>query len=291
MKLPDFTLDSNLNDLRIRIGAPLREYRAPKATNILSVEEIEALAREGLDISLDDIVILDDGTIVYKNRRVVLYIRDVKQYRKSDINDLPRFHISNCDKLREMRANNRFERYVVATRDTGLFQINLKSYNSNAFRRSDEALRVCQFCLSHLDWNHFKQTRNDRTRRRKVVDDFRLSDFFTVYPKSAISSEPKYDAIGAPLNDYSPEFRRVAERLKRERGYRCDECKMDLSRLRKFLHAHHKNGLQYDNSDANIAILCVVDHANQPNHGHVKNTADYKSFVGLLSAQAKTSVT
>src|ERR1700692_1143337 len=147
MKLPDFSVDLQLNSLRERIGAPLRQYEAASSSGMLTVEEIEILAREGLDIPLQDVTVLEDGTLVYKNRRVVLYIRDVKQYRKTEPDELPRFHVSNCDKLQEMRANDRFERYVVATRDTGVFQINLKSYNSSAFEKSDKALRVCQLCL------------------------------------------------------------------------------------------------------------------------------------------------
>lgn len=286
MKLPDFSLDTQLNDLRAKVGAPLRNYEPPSAQDTLSPGEIEILASAGLDIPLNDISILDDGTLVYKNRRVVLYIRDVKQYRQSEPNDLPRFHVANCDKLQEMRANNRFERYVVATRDSGLFQINLKTHNASSFRKSDEPLRVCQFCLSHLNWNSFKQARRSRTERHTAVAGFQLSDFFSVYPKSAISSEPKHDAISAPLNDYGPEFKIVADRIKLARGYRCDQCGVDLSHNKRFLHAHHRNGLQFDNADSNIVLLCIADHAEQYNHGHVKGTQDYKEYMRQFASIA-----
>jgi hypothetical protein len=282
VKLPDFSIDVPLNALRERLGAPLRAFKPAPLSGGLTIEEIESLAREGLDIPLQDVSFLEDGTLIYKNRRVVLYIRDVKQYRKAEADDLPRFHVSNCDKLQEMRANNRFERYVVATRDTGVFQINLKSYNSSAFEKSDKSLNVCQLCLAKLNWEGFRQLGGDRSRRRGSVANFKLQNFFKVYPQNVMSYEPKHDEIGAPLNDYGPEFRLVADRLKRERGYRCDECGDDLSELKRFLHAHHKNGQQYDNSDANIAILCVIDHAEQYNHGHVKHTANYREYERLL---------
>jgi hypothetical protein len=83
MKLPDFSIEAQLNSLRERIGAPLRQYEATHASNMLTIEEIEILAREGLDIPLSDVTALEDGTLIYKNRRVVLYIRDVKQYRRA----------------------------------------------------------------------------------------------------------------------------------------------------------------------------------------------------------------
>ena len=77
--------------------------------------------------------------------------------------------------------------------------------------------------------------------------------------------------------------------IKQQRGYICDDCGADLSKLRRFLHAHHKNGLQHDNSDENIAVLCVVDHAKQYNHGHVKHTPDYKEYVRLLASTMKAT--
>jgi hypothetical protein len=282
MKLPDFSTDAQLNSLRERIRAPLRAYKPAAATSGgLTIEEIESLAREGLEIPLQDVSVLDDGTLIYKNRRVVLYIRDVKQYRQTEPDELSRFHVANCKKLEEMRANNRFERYVVATRDTGTFQINLKRYNSPAFEKSDKVLKVCQFCLHKLNWQDFKGLGSDSSRKRSFVADFKLTKFFEAYPKNIMVYEPRHDEISAPLNDYSPEFRLVADRLKRKRGYKCDECGDDLSELKRFLHAHHKNGLQSDNSDANIAILCVLDHAKQYNHSHVRSTADYKEYVRM----------
>ena len=283
MKLPDFSSDARLNDLRAAVGAPLRNYEPAAAAGLLTVAEIEILAREGLDIPLQDVTVLDDGTLIYKNRRVVLYIRDVKQYRKAEADELPRFHVADCDKLREMRSNNRFERYVVATRDTGVFQINLKSYNSAAFEKSDKALRICQLCLSKLNWEGFKQIGGDWSRKREAVSNFKLTQFFEAYPRNIMAHEPRHDETSAPLNDYGPEFRLVADRLKRERGYKCDDCGADLSKMRQFLHAHHRNGLQYDNSESNIAILCVLDHAKQPSHGHVRHTTHYREYSRLIT--------
>ena len=68
------------------LGAPLRAYEGSRSSGTLTIEEIEILAREGLEIPLGEINVLEDGTLIYKNRRVVLlYIRDVKQYRKTEV--------------------------------------------------------------------------------------------------------------------------------------------------------------------------------------------------------------
>src|SRR5262249_42032075 len=155
MKLPDFTLDPSLNELRKAMGAELHPFEPAPTGDALTPDEINRLAREGIEIPLGEVDILPDGTLAYKDRRVVLYIRDVRQYQSARLsdNDLPRFHVADCETLQGMRANRRYERYVVATRETGEFQINLMHHNR--YEQSDRRLNVCQNCLAKLNWNNF----------------------------------------------------------------------------------------------------------------------------------------
>ena len=283
MKLPDFKDDAGLNRLRDTMGAPLVEFTSAFSHERLTPGEIERLAREGIEIPLDDVQILDDGTLGYKSQRVVLYIRDVTQYRSHALKDdvLPRFHVAHCDKLQEMRANNRFGRYVVSTRQDGTFVINLKTATEAKHRKSDERLRICQFCLSKLNWDDFAIRRNSKPSRIKIVSEFTLDGFFGRYGKTFVSEEPDHDDKSAPLNEYSPEFARIASEIKRAKGFRCDKCRIDLSGYRRFLHAHHKNGLKSDNRETNIAILCIEDHANETYHGHMKGDPNLMEFKRL----------
>jgi hypothetical protein len=284
MKLPDFTEDVELLALLRSMGASPRAYVAPAPSGQLSGDEINRLAREGIEIPLDEVRILEDGTLAYKNQRVVLYIRDQKQYHRSDDDALPKFHVSNCDKLREMRANNRYDRYVVSTRETGQFQINRRSFNATRYKQSEESLAVCQFCLSFLDWRQFKRARKNALTRREVVSNFSLKEYFDEYGRTLFSKLPMHTDETAPLNDYTPDFRIVADRLKAARKFRCDNCGIDLSKFKRYLHAHHKNGLQYDNTESNIAILCIEDHARQYAHPHVKYMDAYKEFIALRAS-------
>src|SRR5690348_6932816 len=104
------------------MGAELREYSPAPLANILTIEEIERLAGEGIDIPLDQVQVLNDGTHVYKGRRVIVYIRDVTEYR--DKVAMPKFHLAMCSTLNKMMHRGRFQtRYVVATRDDGKFSI------------------------------------------------------------------------------------------------------------------------------------------------------------------------
>lgn len=286
MKLPDFTHDESYNALRRAMGAALRAFEPPHNEEVLTPEEIDRLAREGIEIPLDQVSVLPDGTLAYKNQRVVLYIRDIKQFRNQGPADdnLPRFHVTDCEKLQEMRANNRYERYVVATRDTGEFRINLM--RNNYYHERDERLRVCQFCLGRLNWDNFTIRRQRANERRTIVSAFTLARYFTLYPKTFIREMPQHTEQTAPRNNYTADFPQISERIKRMRRYQCEECNIDLSGQRRYLHAHHRNGIQYDNSDGNIAILCIEHHAEQPYHSHMKKHPDYWEFLRLKRSGA-----
>src|SRR5688500_17001542 len=282
MKLPDFTDDSLLNALREEMGAVRREFVASVAADTLTPGEIEILSREGLDIPLSDVQVLADGTLAYKGRRVVLYIRDIKQYRQaSDDNALSLFNVADCDKLREMKENNRYQRYVVATRDTGKFHINLMPPGSRQFTKMDAELRVCQRCLSRLNWRNFAMERRSTQGRRDAVDNFKLFDFFQEYGRSFVNQEPQHTDLTAPINNYTSDFKVIADKKKRERGFKCEECKLVLVQYQHFLQAHHSNGLQHDNSDGNIIILCIECHSQQYNHGHMHGLDLLREFRSL----------
>ena len=81
MKLPDFYHFEPLNSLKERMGlgrADLGTLEVHIEVGRLTAAELERLtSQDGLDISPDDLRILDDGTLAYKDSKVLLYIRDV----------------------------------------------------------------------------------------------------------------------------------------------------------------------------------------------------------------------
>jgi hypothetical protein len=81
MKLTDFRHFEPLNSLKEKMGIPRDSFGSLTVmieAGRLSELELEKLtSQDGLEISLDDLRVLDDGTLAYKNSRVLLYIRDV----------------------------------------------------------------------------------------------------------------------------------------------------------------------------------------------------------------------
>lgn len=138
MKLPDFTQDAGLNALRAAMGAELGEFKAAKLQPPLTPDEIERLATVGIEVPLEQVEVLNDGTYVYKGRRVIVYIRDVPEY--GDRTHEPKFHLAVCRTLTMMMDAGKYQvRYVVSTRDDGLFSV--QRIRDNRIRKSDGAMR------------------------------------------------------------------------------------------------------------------------------------------------------
>ena len=285
MKLPDFTLDKDLNALRASMRAELGEFKPAQARQTLTPDEIERLATVGIEVPLEQVEVLNDGSFVYKGRRVIVYIRDVAEYgaRKKE-DDLPRFHLAVCETLTRMMDAGRYKkRYVVATRDDGLF--NIQRIRNDKIRKSDEQLDVCQNCLHELNYLGFTRFL-DTTVKRTRVREFSVEAFFERYGRSCVWATPKFDSDNAPPNVYSVHFHRIAKTIKERRGYRCEQksCRIDLSAPahQKFLHAHHIDADKGDNHPSNIQLLCIRCHANMFQHSHMRENPHYSEFMRLF---------
>jgi hypothetical protein len=277
MKLPDFTNNVEFRMLREAMGAHAPgNFSTSFRRRLVTSEELGLLGSSGIDISFDELTELEDGTLAYKDERVLVYIRDVSVFGGKF--DLPRFHIASCRTLREMREKNRFGKYVAASPDDGIFEIK-RIVNGQLHGSAKAKLRVCQNCLDALSFDNFSYDLA-KTERSKIVTSFTIQRFFEKYPKSLHLVKPKHNYWSAPINQYGVGFSEAAKKYKVERNWTCAKCGLDFSNHshRKYLHAHHGNALKYDNSKENIRVLCLGCHAEEPNHGHMKQLSSYKEF-------------
>jgi len=285
MRLPNFLEDSELNELRRRMGAQtLGDLKLAVSTNRLTVAELETLITGGIDIkSLDEVIVLPDGTLAYKDRRVLLYIRDISVYHRAthDAENLPKFHVANCKKLIDMRAQKRYSRYVVAARDDGNFQVNFIGEGNT--RTVDQRLKVCQFCLGQLAYRKFSRDM-PKPQRVAIVEEFTVQRFFEMWPRDLLSADGLDGEATAPLNDYTGDFGIHAHAAKDAASWKCRGCGENLGAhgLRKYLHAHHINGVKFDNRPENLVALCISCHAQQPGHAHMEGMPDLAEFRSRL---------
>jgi hypothetical protein len=283
MKLTDCYKFAPLNDLRARMGIPQDVYgtlaveiSAPK----LTPEELVRLYEgDGIDVGLNEVDVLEDGTLVYKNTRVLLYIRDVHSFQEQI--DLPKFHVAHCPTLKNMNEIGRSHRYLISARVDDTFRLNV--FRGNTMKTENTSLNVCQNCLGTLEFNGFKNnlTRPERTLH---VNAFTPGNFFEQYPR-LLDGTGHGGADVTPINAYPADFPKISTQVRMAAGWRCQEvaCKYDCSSpsLRQYLHVHHLNGNRADSSRKNLKAVCVECHAKQPMHSHVKNTPQYQAFMRI----------
>jgi len=277
MELINFLEDRVLNSFRSAMRAPLSKYKmkielpAPIFKSRPSSDFVAPIPTVGLDVELDEIGVYKDGTLTYKNKRVLVHIRDASHHT-------PRFHLVNCVTLLEMKSTGRFERYVVSESDDGYFYVRIDGKSLLRYK-----LPVCQNCLDRLEWNGFGIESLSSASRKLIVQNFSIKDFFAKYPISLHPIVPAHTVDTAPLNDYPENWTDIANKLKHQLGYHCQYCQLILGvQYKKFLHVHHLNGVKSDCRPENLMCLCISCHADQPLHQSIKQTPDYLEFKRLF---------
>ena len=145
MKLIDFSNFEPIKTLKANMGLAEDQVGGYEVNNSwvpLTPRENARLENAGIDVQSDEIRFLSDGTLAYRDRRVLVYIRDVTYYRETE--RLPKFHIAHCRTLDEMMSNGRFSRYVVSTRTDGYFEIRRRW---SGYIPETVKLDVCKNCL------------------------------------------------------------------------------------------------------------------------------------------------
>lgn len=204
----------------------------------------------GVNVTEDNFKIEDEIPMVH-NRKVVLYIREPKDfhiYRK-----LPKYHIRHCEKIKEMKRNEDYYKYISSSRMDGYFLLKL-SPNSGL---SLEKLVLCKYCLNELrfqyGWSVFDSE----------PENFPLEDWFE------------------PFFYFSKDWKERSQACRKSANWTCQNqhCKINLESDPHLLHAHHKWGTRYNDPDDLIA-LCIGCHSKQVGDGHqmLKYYPDYEEF-------------
>lgn len=278
MKLPDFLEFNIFNNLRYKMEAALIDWSPNSSWNRFNPDEWRRLNTVGLDVPLEDVESAEDNTLEYKGEKVVLYIRDQQtniKYKGSSGTGY-RFHIADCQTLKNMRQAGRFERYVVTKRKDGKFLVNKINFGDFVTVEEECELPVCKNCLKTINYKHY----NGKARggKDKIWENFNLTEYFDRYsPK--FSNIPKHTAKTAPLSVYSKDWDEVSNSYRKSANWKCEKCKINLMEFGRFLHVHHKDGNKANNSTSNLKALCIKCHSEEPAHDHMKNSRDYKIFL------------
>jgi hypothetical protein len=190
VKLPDFLKDPALNDLRERMGAAsLGSFRLSVNPYRFTIPELESLLEAGIDIEdLGRVRALADRTLAYKDRRVLLYRRELPLPTSARPlpRELPHFHIANCPIVRRLRDSGAASRHVVAAREDGCFQVDLLQAGQSL--PSLERLPVCEDCLDELAFDGYSVA-SPRDLRVRAAAGFTVTRFFTQYRRALVAGD------------------------------------------------------------------------------------------------------
>ena len=245
-------------------------------------EQIKQFETEGLDTDLSDVfptnngelvTVLPDGSI----RKTVIHIVDISNRRQlkgiplQDLTpeQLPKFHIYECEKIKEMREKNKGHKYKTSGGKGDPPFIIIREINGKA-EKCYLKLHICGYCLNlynkQFKTNETKQTFDLKEYMEKPI----IHDGFKDIP---------LDICTIP-NTYPKIWSEISKKRKEQESWCCQSCGGDFSKkeCREFLHTHHINAEKNDTRFRNLKVLCIGCHAEEPGHEHIKDDKQYKKF-------------
>ena len=202
--------------------------------------------------------------------KVLVYIRD-QIYRR---NFEYKFHITNCRTLIEAQQSRRYGRYVVSIKTDGMFSINIRR-GSWTEEDKEQKLHVCKNCLGALNYKGYRGA--SERAKGEIYRGFSIEEYLQSKEEQTII-RPNHTNIDAPLDEYTEDWRDIAENFKRKQSYTCAKCGINLSEDKNFLHVHHIDGLKYNNWDDNLKALCIACHSTEPGHSHMQKRGEFREF-------------
>lgn len=229
--------------------------------------------------------------LTYKGEQVILYIKDTRAEKymlKHEPEKSRRFHVAECETLASMRDKGRFERYVVTNRTDGLFLVDWLEKDTGQRGEIEAALKVCKNCLKTLNWRGYERaedrievTLGVRQTKGQIWESFAIDELLREY-STFFHNRPSRRDTTAEQNVYVANWPSITKRVRQKANWTCEQCGVNLQTAKNLLHCHHKSGVVTDNSPSNLAVLCALDHAAQPDHQHMKVNAEDKAKIKFL---------
>ncbi len=261
---------SALADLVDQMGAERVNF-VMDHSDIFTESDFSVQLEEGIrDFDINEIEV-KEGILFYKNEQVVLYIYDCYKTVDDESEDLSRYHVSECKTIEDMKARDRYERYIATSRKTGSFKISLfRDIERSHKEEREKDLKVCINCLKALNYNGAKD--KDHMQRREICDAFEIGEFFDEY-STYFKEKPKYTCDNVQINNYPDDWNIISKKKRESESWECEICGVNLQIFKNLLQTHHKNEHRFDSSPNNLEALCLICHGDKHPHMHISNEA------------------
>ena len=238
--------------------------------------EVKIFYEVGLNTDLSDIFYVDDGLVtVLKDgtiRKTIVYISEIKRWTLETYQNYPKFHISNCHTLVQMKNGGKIERYKKTLRSDGNFLMVVSGERTSETRYIP--LEICGNCLyqynGKMNRRYTKRTFNIRNYIKAPLLKNDFMDLNHSYFKDDLETVPQF---------YAQNWNQISNEMKKLREYSCQGCSINLEKEKKYLHTHHVDSNPSNNIITNLKVLCIECHSNEFNHGHIKQNVNYHEFL------------
>lgn len=216
---------------------------------------------------------------------VFLYIRDT--WLKHDTIEqavehpeaYTRIHLTECQKISEMRRQKRFERYVVTNRFDRPLRMILNDRQHDRAHEVELELRTCKYCLQAINWEGYAEC--PRIDREKIWLSFNRKAFLERYSPTFASLPSGHDQD--PNDDYPENWTSIRLQALHRAHFTCQRCRVKVPRERRhLLDVHHVNGKKSDCHQTNLVVLCKLCHTAEPMHSHYDVKPDQATEIRRL---------
>ena len=265
--IDDSAISGRLQSLREAVGAQMADFR-PNRFQIVDViipaSEVEALFSPS-------------GLLVRDNRPVFAYIRDHTErtlWEWGGPEAMKKLHFSVCQKLLDMKARKRFDRYRITNATSNKYAVDVRA-DASSWRddgvQEDVRLHPCRYCLGKVNYHCYRSAPDEP--RTEIVREFNsqeamdmLWQWFDFFRQEVSNLRTAHSPTG-----YADNWPRVARAFKQRADWKCDSCGASLSHAKHLLDVHHVNGDKRNNSDDNLRCLCKDCHSKEHHHYHVSH--------------------
>ena len=206
---------------------------SPNKRIIIKKDFAQSLKSHKVKFSGNHIVSIDDNgnehiTYVYMQNYYVNYRGTPK---------FPKFHLTNCSTIQQYITDGTFkDKYILANTKT----CDVKDrYTGRIYKGVN--LHLCSYCQRMLN----KTSDND------------ISDTDDFYRKYGGENE----VVELDVKGYTMNWNILSRKYRENKNYICESCGIDLTKYKRLLDVHHKDGNKTNNSKDNLIALCVECHS------------------------------